>query len=60
MKYKGFFVKITPESNLHRENKNGETVTCEGFTKDLQLKFLLTNLKSLKLMCSRQRLILNC
>lgn len=32
MKYKGFYVKITPESNLHRENKNGEKVTCEGFT----------------------------
>lgn len=31
MKYKGFFVKITPDKNLSRENKNGEKVTCEGF-----------------------------
>lgn len=32
MKYKGFFVKITPDKNLSRENKNGEIVACEGFT----------------------------
>lgn len=32
MKYKGFFVKITPDKKLSRENKNGEKVTCEGFT----------------------------
>lgn len=32
MKYKGFFVKITPDKNLSRENKNGEIVVCEGFT----------------------------
>lgn len=32
MKYKGFFVKITSDKNLSRENKNGEKVTCEGFT----------------------------
>lgn len=32
MKYRGFFVKITPDKNLLRENKNGEKVTCEGFT----------------------------
>ncbi len=32
MKYKGFFVKIIPDKNLSRENKNGKTVTCEGFT----------------------------
>lgn len=32
MKYKGFYVKISPNSNLHRENKNSETVTCKGFT----------------------------
>lgn len=31
MKYKGFWVKITPDKNLSRENKNGEIVTCEGF-----------------------------
>jgi len=32
MKYRGFFVKITPVNNLHRENKNSEMVKCEGFT----------------------------
>ncbi len=32
MKYKGFFVKITSDKNLSREDKNGEKVTCEGFT----------------------------
>ncbi|MCM1008363.1 MAG: hypothetical protein NC485_10615 [Ruminococcus flavefaciens] len=32
MKYKGFFVKITPDNNLHREDKNGEIVNCDGFT----------------------------
>ena len=32
MKCRGFFVKITPDKNLSRENKNGEKVTCEGFT----------------------------
>lgn len=32
MKYRGFFVKITPDKNLLRKNKNGEKVTCEGFT----------------------------
>ena len=32
MKYKGFFVKITPDKSLSKENKNVEKVTCEGFT----------------------------
>lgn len=32
MKYKGFFVKITPDKNLLRKNKNGEIVACDGFT----------------------------
>ena len=32
MKYKGFFVKITPDKNLSRENNKCEKVTCEGFT----------------------------
>ena len=31
MKYKGFFVKITPDEYLPRENENGEVVACEGF-----------------------------
>ncbi|MCM1530574.1 MAG: hypothetical protein NC093_11365 [Alistipes sp.] len=31
MKYKGFFVKITPDNNLLRENKNGKIVKCDGF-----------------------------
>lgn len=31
MKYKGFFVKITPDEYLPRETENGEIVACEGF-----------------------------
>lgn len=32
MKYKGFWVKITPVKNLSREDKNGEIIACNGFT----------------------------
>lgn len=32
MKYKGFFVKITPDKNLSREDKNGRIIACKGFT----------------------------
>lgn len=32
MKYKGFFVKITSDNNLSREDKNGKLVVCKGFT----------------------------
>lgn len=32
MKYKGFFVKITPDKNLLREDKEGKIIACEGFT----------------------------
>ena len=31
MKYKGSFVKITPDNYLPRENEDGEVVDCEGF-----------------------------
>ncbi len=31
MKYKGFFVKITQDNYLPRENTEGEIVACEGF-----------------------------
>lgn len=31
MKYKGFFVKITPDNYLPRENDDGEIVACNGF-----------------------------
>ncbi len=31
MKYKGFYVKITSDQNLERENKNGEIVKCNSF-----------------------------
>ncbi len=31
MKYKGFFVKITPDNYLPREDEDGEIVACEGF-----------------------------
>ena len=32
MKYKGFYVKITPDTDLHREDKDGTGVRCNGFT----------------------------
>lgn len=31
MKYKGFYVKITPDTDLHREDKDGNDVQCNGF-----------------------------
>ena len=31
MKYKGFFVKVTPDEYLLREDKDGEIIACEGF-----------------------------
>lgn len=31
MRYKGFYVKITPDNYLPRENENGKIVACEGF-----------------------------
>lgn len=31
MKYKGFFVKITTDNYLPREDEEGEIVACEGF-----------------------------
>lgn len=31
MKYRGFYVKITPDDYLPRENEDGEIVACEGF-----------------------------
>ena len=35
MKYKGFHVKITPDSDLLREDKDGNDVRCEGFEIDI-------------------------
>lgn len=32
MKYKGFYVKITPDTDLHREDKDGNDILCDGFT----------------------------
>ena len=32
MRYKGFFVKITSDKNLSRDDKNGKIIACEGFT----------------------------
>ena len=31
MKYRGFYLKITPNEYLPREDDNGEIVACEGF-----------------------------
>lgn len=32
MRYKGFYVKITPDTDLHREDKDGNDIRCKGFT----------------------------
>ena len=32
MKYKGFYVKITPDTDLQREDKDGNDIRCNGFT----------------------------
>lgn len=32
MKYKGFYVKITPDTDLYREDKDGNDIRCKGFT----------------------------
>ena len=32
MKYHGFYVKISPDTDLHREDKDGNDVRCNGFT----------------------------
>lgn len=32
MKYNGFYVKISPATDLHREDKDGNDVRCNGFT----------------------------
>ena len=31
MRYHGFYVKITPKENIHREKKDGSIVDCNGF-----------------------------
>lgn len=32
MRYKGFYVKITPDTDLRREDKDGNDICCNGFT----------------------------
>lgn len=32
MKYKGFYVKIIPDADLQREDKDGNDIRCNGFT----------------------------
>ena len=31
MKYNGFYVKISPDTDLHREDKDGNYIRCKGF-----------------------------
>lgn len=56
MKYKGFYVKITPDTDLHREDKDGNDIRCEGFT----IEVLRMNPKNSKSMFFQWQLILNC
>ena len=32
MKYKGFYVKIPPDTDLYRKDKDGNDIRCNGFT----------------------------
>lgn len=32
MRYKGFYLKITSDTDLHREDKDGNDIRCKGFT----------------------------
>lgn len=31
MRYKGFYIKISPDSNIHRVDKKGRDILCEEF-----------------------------
>ena len=31
MRYKGFYIKISPDSNIRRVDKKGRVILCEGF-----------------------------
>lgn len=31
MRYKGFYIKISPDSNIRRVDKEGRDILCEGF-----------------------------
>lgn len=31
MRYKGFYIKISPDSNIPRVDKKGRDILCEGF-----------------------------
>ena len=31
MRYKGFYIKISPDINISRVDKNGNKILCEGF-----------------------------
>ena len=31
MRYKGFYIKISPDSNIRRVDKKGRDILCEGF-----------------------------
>lgn len=55
MKYKGFFVKITPDNYLSRENYDGEIVACEGF----RIEVFADESENVKIDIFLLRLILN-
>lgn len=56
MKYKGFHVKITPDSDLLREDKDGNDVRCEGFT----IEVFADESEQLEIDIFRLLWILNC
>ena len=56
MKYKGFFVKITPDNYLPRENEDGEVVACEGF----RIEVFVDESEKVEIDIFLLRSILNC
>lgn len=56
MKYKGFYVKITPDTDLHREDKDGNDIRCEGFT----IEVFADESEKLEIDVFQWQLILNC
>lgn len=56
MKYNGFYVKISPDTDLHREDKDGNDVRCNGFT----VEVFADKSEKLEIDVFRRRWILNC
>ena len=56
MRYKGFYVKISPDTDLHRADKDGNDIRCKGFT----IEVFADESEKLEIDVFRRRWILNC